>query len=257
MIVRKMPLLAALVAVISTTPTLLYGQRAYTAQDYAQAERWMGYNVNPLVDHTVSDVKYLSDGRVFYRDPAAGAVAFRIADALTGKTELAFDTEKLAASLSKASGREIDAAHLRIENYTPDAQGFTVTMRSQTFHCAANAESCTFQAPPQSIQRPEQKPNAQPPAGLSSTQAGGNAQMNAQQGTQANQRPPRVARPPVGRSRAPFDVSPDKKLAAFIRDNNLWVRVQATGEERQLTTDGVKDYGYATDNAGWTHSDAP
>ncbi len=81
--------------------------------------------------------------------------------------------------------------------------------------------------------------------------------MNAQQGTQTNQRPPRAARPPVGRSRAPFDVSPDKKLAAFIRDNNLWVRVEATGEERQLTTDGIKDYGYATDNAGWTHSDAP
>ena len=25
--------------------------------------------------------------------------------------------------------------------------------------------------------------------------------------------------------------------------------------EKQLTTDGVKDYGYATDNAGWTHSE--
>jgi len=29
----------------------------------------------------------------------------------------------------------------------------------------------------------------------------------------------------------------------------------ATGKETQLTTDGVKDYGYATDNAGWQHSD--
>ena len=29
----------------------------------------------------------------------------------------------------------------------------------------------------------------------------------------------------------------------------------ATGVEKQLTKDGVKDYGYATDNAGWTHSD--
>src|ERR1700753_1631674 len=142
----------------------LHAQRSYTTQDYAQAERWMGYNVNPLVDHTVSDVKYLPDGRVFFRAPAAGSVAFRIADTNTGKTELAFDTAKLAAALSKASGREIDAAHLRIENYTPEAQGFAVTMRSQTFHCTANAESCTLE-PPQPIQHPEQKPNAQPPAG--------------------------------------------------------------------------------------------
>ncbi len=139
MIVHKTPLFVAVLSVISTIPVLLHAQREYTAHDYAQAERWMGYNVNPLVDHTVSDVKYLSDGRVFFRDPASGTVAFRIADARTGKTELAFDTAKLAAALSKASGREIDAAHLRIENYTPEAKGFAVTMRSQTFHCTANA----------------------------------------------------------------------------------------------------------------------
>lgn len=52
-------------------------------------------------------------------------------------------------------------------------------------------------------------------------------------------------------------LSPDKNLAAFIRDWNLWVRDTATGRETQLTTDGVKDYGYATDNAGWIRSDRP
>ena len=50
-------------------------------------------------------------------------------------------------------------------------------------------------------------------------------------------------------------LSPDKKRAAFIRDWNLWMRDVATGKETQLTTDGVKDFGYATDNAGWTRSD--
>ena len=29
----------------------------------------------------------------------------------------------------------------------------------------------------------------------------------------------------------------------------------ATRQERQLTTDGVKYFGYATDNAGWSSSD--
>jgi dipeptidyl-peptidase-4 len=51
--------------------------------------------------------------------------------------------------------------------------------------------------------------------------------------------------------------SPDGKRAAFIRDWNLWVRELATGQETRLTTDGVKDFGYATDNAGWTMSDRP
>jgi dipeptidyl-peptidase-4 len=50
-------------------------------------------------------------------------------------------------------------------------------------------------------------------------------------------------------------LSPDRKRAAFIRDNNLWVRDLASGAETQLTKDGQKDYGYATDNAGWERSD--
>lgn len=54
----------------------------------------------------------------------------------------------------------------------------------------------------------------------------------------------------------PGALSPDKKSEAFIRDWNLWVRDLATGQETQLTTDGAKDYGYATDNAGWKHTDA-
>lgn len=54
---------------------------------------------------------------------------------------------------------------------------------------------------------------------------------------------------------APEELSPNGKTAAFIRDYNLWARDIASGKETQLTTDGVKDFGYATDNAGWIHSD--
>ena len=51
--------------------------------------------------------------------------------------------------------------------------------------------------------------------------------------------------------------SPDGKYLAFIRDWNLWIREVETDTEKALTTDGVKDFGYATDNAGWKHSDRP
>jgi dipeptidyl-peptidase 4 len=51
--------------------------------------------------------------------------------------------------------------------------------------------------------------------------------------------------------------SPDGKRTAFVRDYNLFVRDIATGKETQLTTDGVKDFGYGTNNAGWTKSDRP
>ncbi|TFH39518.1 MAG: S9 family peptidase [Bacteroidia bacterium] len=52
-------------------------------------------------------------------------------------------------------------------------------------------------------------------------------------------------------------VSPDGAIAAFIRDNNLWVRDMTNGEEKALTSDGIENFGYATNNAGWSRSNSP
>ena len=52
-------------------------------------------------------------------------------------------------------------------------------------------------------------------------------------------------------------LSPDGKKVAFIRDYNLWVRFLESGKEKQLTKDGIEDYGYATNNAGWVQSKVP
>ena len=52
-------------------------------------------------------------------------------------------------------------------------------------------------------------------------------------------------------------VSPNGKLAVFIQDWDLWLRDIETGKTTRLTTDGIEDYGYATDNAGWRKSDQP
>jgi dipeptidyl aminopeptidase/acylaminoacyl peptidase len=64
---------------------------------------------------------------------------------------------------------------------------------------------------------------------------------------------------PATASNAPENssVSPDTRWAVFIKDHNLWAKELASGRETQLTSDGVEDFGYATDNAGWTHSDRP
>lgn len=46
-------------------------------------------------------------------------------------------------------------------------------------------------------------------------------------------------------------VSPDGKQGLFVRDANLWTRDLATGQERQLTTDGQVDNGYGIYPDGW------
>lgn len=62
----------------------------------------------------------------------------------------------------------------------------------------------------------------------------------------------------VNRRRSRLNItSPDKQKEAFIRDWNLWVRDLTTQKETQLTTDGIENFGYATDNAGWRKSERP
>jgi dipeptidyl aminopeptidase/acylaminoacyl peptidase len=59
-----------------------------------------------------------------------------------------------------------------------------------------------------------------------------------------------------GRGAARTDVpSPDGAHTAYLKDWNLWVRDLQSGKETPLTTDGARDFGYATDNAGWAKSD--
>ena len=52
-------------------------------------------------------------------------------------------------------------------------------------------------------------------------------------------------------------ISPNGFLAAFIDNYNLWIRDLKTNELTQLTFDGEKNYGYATNNAGWIKTDGP
>jgi dipeptidyl aminopeptidase/acylaminoacyl peptidase len=51
------------------------------------------------------------------------------------------------------------------------------------------------------------------------------------------------------------NLSPNGKLAAYIKNYNLWIRNLETNKRTQITFDGKKDYGYATNNAGWVKSD--
>ncbi len=182
--------------------------RTLTSQDYAQAERFVGYNANPLLDHAVTRVTWLDDGRFWYRDHDADGDHFLVMDAATAdaKPAPAFDQALLAEALSKATGKPVKADKLPVTEFTVEADGgYAIQVRGQRFLCDPALKACT--------------------------------EVVAKGGKEPGVR------------------SPDGESEAFIRDWNLWVRDVESGTETQLTRDGVEDYGYATDNAGWTHSD--
>lgn len=198
-------------------------QRTYTVDDYAHAEKFMGYNTNPMVYHAVRPA-WLPDDRVWFRDTGPDGNQFVVVDAASGKREPAFDHAKLAAALSTAAEAKTPytANKLPFNDIELSEDGKSISFAvpgaggpPRRYRCDRSGDTCTAER-----------------RGGGGGGAGG------------------------GRGPARNDVvSPDKKQTAYIKDNNLWVRDLASGKETQLTTDGVKDFGYATDNAGWTKSD--
>ncbi|MCL5287700.1 MAG: S9 family peptidase [Acidobacteria bacterium] len=195
--------------------------RALTAADYARAEKFMGYNTNPLVLRSGVRPNWLPDERFWYRIVTAEGSEFVLIDSAKGTRGVPFDHAKLAAAISAAAGATFDAQHLPFTDFefSSDLLAITFSARGRRWKCDLASYQC----------KDEGAAPAGPPA-------------------------PGGARPGAGRNDV---LSPDGKRAAFIRDWNLWVRDVASGKETQLTTDGVKDFGYATNNAGWTRSDRP
>jgi dipeptidyl aminopeptidase/acylaminoacyl peptidase len=203
-------------------------ERALTSADYARAEKFMGYNTTPLVDRSGVRPTWFGEDRFWYRVTSGKESEFVLVDAARGTRGPAFDHVKLAAALSAAAGANYQAKELPFTEieFSPDAQAISFSAGNRRWKCDIAGSKC------------EQDRNA--PA---VTTGGGGRGGRGGRGGGAGQRNEVL--------------SPDKKRAAFIRDFNLWVRDVATGQETQLTKDGVKDFGYAMDNAGWTKSDRP
>ena len=194
-------------------------QRVFTAADYAHAEKFMTYNTNSLVFQNQVRPTWLPDDRFWYRNTLADGAEFVMVDP-TRETRLpAFDHIQLAVALSKATGTVYAAHRLPFQEIEFDGQFVLFNAASKKWKCDLAGAECVSQG--------------------SAVGSGGGRGRGGRGGGPA-------------RNDAQ---SPDKKHTAFIRDNNLWVRDAGTNKETQLTTDGVKDFGYATDNAGWTSSD--
>ncbi len=196
--------------------------RSLITADYARAEKLMGYNTTPLVLHGSVQPAWLDDGRFWYRDTTESGSEFILVDPGRGARAPAFDHVRLAATLSAAAGSSYTAPHLPFTEFDYSADGRTISfdVGTRRWTCTVEGDKCTSSERPAGTAR---KPR--------SGRRGGSAPADAP--------------------------SPDGKRTAFIRDWNLWVREIAGGRETQLTTDGIKDFGYATDNAGWSRSDRP
>ena len=217
--------------------------RQYTTADYARAEAMLSYNMAPLVYHTTERLveteaaagaktsvlavapgaAWVEGDRLWYRDRGPDGFTYMLVDVAKASSGPAFDHGKLSlAVLAARPGAKVDEHHLMVSDlsFRDGKEIARVWVEGSPLRCEISGEVvCTAAEADAARQTP--------------TTAG-------------------------GRRRTATDevVSPDKAKAAFVRDWNLWMRDTKSGAETQLTKDGVVDFGYATDNAGWKHSDA-
>lgn len=117
--------------------------RALTAADYARAEKFMGYNTNPLVYHAVHPV-WTSDGRLWYRDSGPGGSQFVLFDPVKLTREPAFHHAKLAAALSTAAGKTYEANKLPFNaiELSADGQSVSFHLGARRFQCDREGTHC-------------------------------------------------------------------------------------------------------------------
>ena len=199
---------------------LVDAQDALTIKDYENAESKMGYNTQKYVDRGNVFPNWLPGDKFWYRVLTPAGSEFILVDATKGTRAVAFDHEKLAASLSSATSKKYTGSMLPFQVINYSADGKSITFRSDGKQWKYDLQNSSLVADTTKLLE-----NAQRSGGF-------------------------------GRGNRSLEVlSPDRSKAVFIKDYNLWVRDVKTNEQKQLTTDGIKDFGYATDNAGWTSSD--
>ncbi|HET9783413.1 MAG TPA: DPP IV N-terminal domain-containing protein [Terriglobales bacterium] len=201
--------------------------RTLTAADYAHAEKYLSYNVNPLVLNGPLSGAWMADGRFWYSVNGANGPRYVLVNPARATREPAFDAVKLAAALSQAAGETFKADNLHLSALSFSADGRTVSFNvgRRRWSCDRQGASCETDSSP-----------APHETAIGRGGFGG-------------------GRGAGGRGGPPLSVSPDGKRAVYIKDWNLWLRDLASHQDTQLTFDGVENFGYATDNAGWTSSD--
>ena len=196
-------------------------QPGVTGADYAGAEKFLAATVNPLVVGGAVSATWLPDDRFTYRNTTADGSEFLLVNPVKKTRVPAFDHAKLAAALSAAAGATYDAKKLPFQTIELSADGKSVSFDVETkrWSCDVKGLAC---------QSTGAAKNEHPAVGRGGAEPRGGANIAV--------------------------ASPNGRKEVFIKDWNLYIRDVASKEERALTTDGVKDFGYATDNAGWTSS---
>jgi dipeptidyl-peptidase-4 len=194
-----------------------YQPTTVSAEDYARAEGFLRQNMGSLVFGTGVRPNFLDDGTFWYRMAVPGGHEFIVVDPEEGNREPAFNQERLVVGINRIVGVSYPPLELPFSTFRFVRDGGAIQFTAGEEELVCELRAYTCQ------------------------------KATVRMGTPN----PMMAR------FSPVITSPDGTKDAFIRNHNLWIREVDTKLESQVTIDGIEDFGYATNNAGWTKSDRP
>ncbi len=115
-----------------------------TAEDYRRAESFLTAHTSPLVHHVVSNINWLDDDKLVYRNSRGAESEFMLADPMTGGKNHAFDHERLAAELSELTGEEVEPFDLPFARfrYSADRRAIYFSAGRYDYRCSLDDYSC-------------------------------------------------------------------------------------------------------------------
>jgi dipeptidyl-peptidase 4 len=121
---RRRSVVVALALLWTCVPTGAGAQSSpVTPQDYARAERFLSWNVDPLVFGAEVRPQWLADGRFWYQNRVPGGHEFILVDPVRGTRERAFDHERLARVLTETVGVAHEPLRLPLARLEPTEDG--------------------------------------------------------------------------------------------------------------------------------------
>jgi dipeptidyl aminopeptidase/acylaminoacyl peptidase len=205
--------------------------------DYTRA-RLLRLQTEGLVYDSPEPAAWIANShRFWYRKAVKGGNMFMVVDADALAKQPAFDHEKLAASLSAASGQKYTAFTLPFDRFAFVDGGDAIEFQIES---AASGESTPAAG---AVQGRPASAAARWRCRLSSFACTkGTSQGMAGQGGQP------VPELREGQQPEPLPrTSPNQKMEAFVRNYNIWVRNRETREEFQLSRDGSEADQYSSD----------
>lgn len=238
----SLSLKAGLLCTLLLIPTIIRGQA--TVADYQRAQslrnKFQGLAVN--FPERANWIEKTS--RFWYRKSVKGGNEFVLVDAETLAKKPAFDHQRLAASLSAASGPKTTALTLPFSSITfvDNERGIQFVAAGSTWRCELADYSCKKTGPaPQGFQR--RPPDQDPPEEFGNDVYDGMSDLSPQQGQQPRRDP---SDPETSRA------SPDGKWEALIQNFNVFVRPKGKNEGLALSLDGSEGNYYTLASINWS-----